>query len=50
MVIHVLDLILKWNSTVYLILNFVAYFFQILGFILGITGIAIYTRHKKHKE
>lgn len=50
MVIHVLDPILKWNSTVYLILNFVAYFFQILGFIMGITGIAIYTRHRKHRD
>ncbi len=50
MVIHVLDPLLKWNSTIYLILNFVAYFFQILGFILGIIGIAIYTRRNKHRE
>jgi len=50
MVIHVLDPLLRWNSTIYLILNFVAYFFQILGFILGIIGIAIYTRRNKHRE
>ena len=50
MVIHVLDPLLRWNSTIYLILNFVAYFFQILGFILGIICIAIYTRRNKHRE
>ena len=50
MVIHVLDPLLRWNSTIYLILNFVACFFQILGFILGIIGIAIYTRRNKHRE
>lgn len=50
MIIHVLDPLLRWNSTIYLILNFVAYLFQILGFILGIIGIAIYTRRNKHRE
>jgi len=50
MVIHVLDPILRWNSTVYLILNFAAYFLQLLGFIFGIIGIAVYTHHRKHRE
>lgn len=50
MVIHVLDPVLRWNSTVYLILNFVAYFFQIFGFILGIVGIAIYTHRRKRRD
>lgn len=50
MVIHVLDPILKWNSTVYLILNFAAYFFQVLGFICGIVGIAIYTSRRKRSD
>lgn len=50
MVIHVLDPILKWNSTVYLILNFVAYFFQLLGFILGITGVVIIPIHRKRRQ
>lgn len=49
MVLHILDPIMQWSELFYLILNFFAYACQIIGLVLGIIGVAIYTKHRKHK-
>ena len=49
MVLHILDPIMRWSELFYLMLNFFAYACQIIGLVLGIIGVAIYTRHKKRK-
>jgi len=47
MVIHVLDPVLNWNSTVYTVLNIFAYVCQMGGFLLGIASVAFIIKREK---
>lgn len=47
MVIHVLDPVLKWISTVYTVLNIFASVCQMGGFLLGIASVAFIIKRKK---